>query len=68
MNGIMRQLPRGEPIRINAAELEVLDHAIVDIWTKEVDPNGNPQLVHHVRLSYPYSLLDYSGGRVPIAA
>ena len=64
VNGIMRQLPRGEPIVISVAELEVLDHALVDLWVKEVDASGTPQLVHHVRLSYPYSLLDYSGGRL----
>lgn len=64
LNGVSRLLPRGEPVVVSVNELEILDHAIVDMWVKEVDPNGNPVLMHHVRLSYPYSLLDYNGGRL----
>ena len=64
VNGRQYRLPRGQQIVVPVAVIEVLDHARIDSWVREVDAQGNPQLVRHERMSYPYSLLDYSGQRL----
>jgi hypothetical protein len=64
VNGQLLLLKRGEPTVVTVMHLEVLDHARVSAWVKEVDDQGNPRLRRHERLSYPYSLLDYSGQRL----
>jgi len=64
-NDIVQSVKRGVPTVIPVQLLEVLDHALVDHWVKEVDQNENPILRRELRLSYPYALLDYTGQQLP---
>lgn len=68
VNGIGMYIQRGESTVIPVEYLEVLDHARTKGTIPEVDDHGNRVYRHFDRLSYPYSLLDYSGQRLPAAA
>lgn len=67
VNGTHYRIPRGQQTVVPVAVLEVLDHARLEAWVREVDESGNPRLVRHERMSYPYSLIDYSGRRLEAA-
>jgi hypothetical protein len=67
VNGRHYRIPRGVQTIVPVEVLEVLDHARLEAWVREVDENGNPRLVRHERMSYPYSLIDYSGQRLEAA-
>lgn len=61
VNEMGLKIKRGVQTVVPASFVEVLDHAKVDAWVKEIDEQGNPRHVRHERLSYPYTLIDYNG-------
>lgn len=53
-----RTLPRGQPIYVSSAELEVLDHAEIDSVCKVIGQDGNPVEQRQRLNMYPYSIMD----------
>jgi hypothetical protein len=66
VNGNLLIVRRGDATVLPVEHLEVLDNAVYDVWTKELDVDENPRLVHYQRLSYPYSLLDEQPAAVDV--
>lgn len=58
INGVSRELPRGVPIAVSSAELEVLDNAEQDYTIRSHDEHGNLHTETVRRRTYEYSFMD----------
>lgn len=57
LNGKVVNVPKGIPTEIPGEYLEVIDRAMVQHVTSEVDESGNPRKVVYDFLSYPYTII-----------
>lgn len=57
LNGKVINVPKGVPTPIPGEYLEVIDRAMVQHVTSEVDDHGNPRRVVYDYLSYPYTII-----------